>query len=112
MGSEYFWKGVELDGPYPRIWYPDEEPTPAASAERKPSEPVPSSKTQPERVSEFRTRHGLTAEGMDELFGYGSKGRTTRLWETKGAPRYIGVLMAYMDRHGIEIAKDMASAAK
>jgi hypothetical protein len=95
-----------LDGPYPRIWFPDEEPSPAASVESKPHKPVPSSKTSPKKVIAFRKRHDLTAEAMDELFGYGSKGRTTRLWESKGAPRYIGVLMAYMDAHGVEIAKN------
>jgi hypothetical protein len=67
------------------------------------------SKTNPDRVIDFRKRHNLTAEAMDELFGYGSKGRTTRLWESNGAPRYIGLLMAYMDRHGIKLAKDIAN---
>jgi hypothetical protein len=66
-------------------------------------------KTAPDRVIDFRKRHGLTAEAMDELFGYSSMGRTTRLWESNGAPRYIGVLMAYMDRHGVKLAKDIAN---
>lgn len=66
-------------------------------------------KTSPDRVADFRKRHSLTAEAMDELFGYSSMGRTTRLWESNGAPRYIGVLMSYMDRHGLKLAKEIAN---
>lgn len=67
------------------------------------------SKVGPDRVIDFRKRHGLTAEAMDELFGYGSKGRTTRLWESNGAPRYIGVLMGYMDKFGLGEAKKITA---
>jgi hypothetical protein len=70
------------------------------------------SKTSPDRVTEFRSRHGLTAEAMDQLFGYSSKGRVTRLWESNGAPSYVGVMMAYMDKHGTKLAEEIAKKAR
>lgn len=66
------------------------------------------SKTSPDDVREFRSRHDLSAEEMDRLFGFSSKGRATRRWEAEDAPPYVGVLMAYMDVHGLNLAKDIA----
>lgn len=65
-------------------------------------------KTSPERVRAFRERHDLSAEEMDRLFGFSSKGRSTRRWEAEDAPPYVEVLMAYMDAHGIKLARDIA----
>lgn len=67
-------------------------------------------KTPPSSVAAFRERHGLTAEQMDRLFGFTSKGRATRRWEAEDAPPYVGVLMAYMDAHGIRIAEKIAKS--
>lgn len=67
-------------------------------------------KTSPDRVREFRKRHGLTAEEMDRLFGFSSNGRATRRWEAEDAPAYVGVLIAYMDLHGLDEARRIAKA--
>lgn len=53
--------------------------------------------------------HGLDQEGLDRLFGFSSKGRASRRWEQEGAPAYVGVIMAYIDQHGLALAQEMAS---
>lgn len=67
-------------------------------------------KTSPDSVREFRERHRLTTEEMDRLLGFTSNGRVTRRWEAEDAPPYVGVLMAYMDAHGLSIARHIATA--
>lgn len=73
---------------------------------------MPSAAIGPSQVKDFRSRHGLTAEEMDRLFGYSSKGRATRLWESNGAPTYVGVLMNYMDKFGLGVASKTADQRK
>lgn len=65
-------------------------------------------KTPGKLVRDFRLRHGLTAEDMDELMGFSSKGRATRRWEAENAPSYVAILIAYMDRHGLSEARKIA----
>lgn len=67
-------------------------------------------KTPPERVVAFRQRHRLTTEELDRLFGFTSKGRATRRWEKEGAPAYVEVTMAYMDKLGLKTAREIATA--
>jgi hypothetical protein len=69
-----------------------------------------SPKTSPEDVKAFRKRHGLSARAMDRLFGFASTGRATRRWEKEDAPSYVGILMAYFDRHGTKLADQIAKS--
>ena len=66
----------------------------------------------PEEVIDFRMRHELTHEEMDSFFGFSSKGRSSRRWQKNGAPRYVGVLMAYGDRYGLSLMQEMAAYAE
>ena len=66
------------------------------------------SKTPPGVIRDFRLRHDLSAEEMDNLFGFSSKGRATRRWEKEDAPPYVGLMIDYMDRFGLDIAKKAA----
>lgn len=60
-----------------------------------------------EAVASFRARHGLTHEELDTLFGSASKGRASRRWHAEGAPRYVGILIAYADKFGLELMRKM-----
>lgn len=66
----------------------------------------------PQEVIAFRERHQLDQEALDLLFGFSSKGRTTRRWESVGAPRYVEILMAYADTYGLGIMTDRANDVK
>ena len=65
-----------------------------------------------EDVVAFRERHQLDQEALDLLFGFSSKGRTTRRWEAVGAPRYVAVLMSYVDTYGLQLMLDMTNDLK
>ena len=68
-------------------------------------------KTSTEAVVAFRERHGgLTQEDVDRLFGFSSKGRACRRWEEEGvgAPYYVTVLMAYADKYGLDLMRELA----
>lgn len=67
-------------------------------------------KTPADRVIRFRQQHGLTTEELDRLFGFTSKGRATRRWESEGAPAYVEVAMTYMDKFGLKTAREIATA--
>ncbi len=61
----------------------------------------------PQAVLEFRTRHDLTHEELDALFGSASEGRSSRRWHKNGAPRYVGILMAYADKFGLGLMRKL-----
>lgn len=65
-------------------------------------------KTPADAVSAFRERHKLDQAQMDHLFGFSSGGRATRRWEAEDAPYYVTILMAYADKFGIDLMKEMA----
>lgn len=66
-------------------------------------------KTSAEAVLDFRVRHNLTGRDLDSLMGFSSDGRATRRWEAEGAPYYVTVLMAYADRYGLDVMRDLAA---
>lgn len=61
-----------------------------------------------EEIVEFMTQHNLTHEEFDLLFGSASEGRASRRWKSGGAPRYVGILMAYANHYGLELMRVMA----
>lgn len=65
-------------------------------------------KTPAAAVAAFRERHKLDQKAMDHLFGFSSDGRATRRWEAENAPYYVTILMAYADKFGIELMKELA----
>ena len=67
-------------------------------------------KTPKEAVTDFRERHRLDQEGIDRLFGFSSKGRACRRWESEGAPYYVTILMAYADTYGIAKMEELAAS--
>lgn len=65
-----------------------------------------------EEVIAFRERHGLRQEDLGVLLGHKSKDRGVRLWEEeygKGAPYYVRIIFAYVDRYGLDVLKELAS---
>lgn len=72
---------------------------------RKPKE----ARTPAEEVRAFRTRHNLLGHELDNLMGFSSDGRATRRWESEGAPYYVTILMAYADRYGLDVMKEIAA---
>jgi hypothetical protein len=66
-------------------------------------------KTSPEMVRDFRVRHELEQDELDNLMGFFSDGRATRRWEAEGAPYYVTILMAYGDRYGLGVMKELAA---
>ncbi len=59
-----------------------------------------------ECVQAFREKHRLTGVQLDSLFGFASGGRATRRWEDpleRGAPTYVGIMMAYCDKFGCDL---------
>lgn len=66
-------------------------------------------KTPAHLVRSFRESHELTTEAMDRLCGFSSKGRTTRRWESVGAPYYVTILMAYANKFGIGLMEKLAT---
>lgn len=71
-------------------------------------QPLGSVKVPPKEIKAFRQRHRLTAEEMDDLFGFTSGGRSTRRWEKEDAPGYVRVLMGYFDKFGLDEARKIA----
>lgn len=65
-------------------------------------------KTPPETIIAFRERYDLKQEDLDRLFGFTSKGRACRRWESEGAPYYVMILMTYVDTYGIEKMKELS----
>lgn len=57
---------------------------------------------------QWRVKHNLTQPAVDRLLGFTSLGRAARRWETDGAPPYVEVLMAYIDKYGPELAEAVA----
>lgn len=66
-------------------------------------------RTNPEAIREFRQRHNLVGKDMDYLMGFFSDGRATRRWESDGAPYYMTILMAYVDRFGLDLMRELAA---
>lgn len=66
-------------------------------------------KTPGKAVAEFRERHDLTGHELDNLMGFFSDGRATRRWEAEGAPYYVTILMAYGDRYGLDVMRELAA---
>ena len=64
-------------------------------------------KVPPGTIIKFREKHGLSQTAFDRLFGFTSAGRSCRLWETKGAPPYMEVLLPYLDKYGLDLAYEM-----
>lgn len=64
----------------------------------------------PQEVLDFRTRHSLTHEELDALFGSASEGRSSRRWHKNGAPRYVGILMAYADKFGLGLMRELGQS--
>lgn len=58
-----------------------------------------------ELVKDFRERNHLRLSDVDSLLGFTSGGKTCARWESEGAPQYVGVMLAYIDQHGLEIAE-------
>jgi hypothetical protein len=67
-------------------------------------------KTPADKVRDFRTRHNLLGHEMDNLMGFSSDGRATRRWEAEGAPYYVTILMAYADRYGLDVMRELAAS--
>ncbi len=61
-------------------------------------------------IFNWRSSLGLPQRSIDRLFGFTSKGRACRLWEVKGAPPYVEVFKAYVDKYGLDLADEMAKA--
>ncbi len=56
----------------------------------------------------FREHYKLNQAQLDRLFGFISRGRTTRRWEAQGAPRYVKVLLEYGYAHGLHLMEKLA----
>lgn len=67
-------------------------------------------KTAAQAVRDFRLRHGLEQDELDNLMGFFSDGRATRRWEAEGAPYYVTILMAYGDKYGLSVMKELAAS--
>lgn len=65
-------------------------------------------KTPAAEVVAFRERHGLIQEDVDRLFGFSSGGRACRRWEEDVAPHYVSVLIAYADKFGLDLMRELA----
>ncbi|MEQ6333254.1 hypothetical protein [Sphingobium sp. MK2] len=65
-----------------------------------------------EEVVAFRVRHGLRQEDLGFLLGHKSKDRGVRIWEEEhgsGAPYYVRIIFAYVDRYGLDVLKELAA---
>lgn len=69
------------------------------------------SRTPAAAVRKFREQYNLTGEEMDRLFGFSSDGRTTRRWESAGAPYYVTLMIAYVNAHGIELMQRLSETS-
>jgi hypothetical protein len=66
-------------------------------------------KTPGSAVRDFRLRHNLTGHEFDNLMGFFSDGRATRRWEAEDAPYYVTILMAFADRYGLDVMRELAA---
>lgn len=70
----------------------------------------------PQEVKDFRARHGLaTQPQLARLLGFATNGKEARnvvRWETEGGPPYIKIMLAYAERHGLDLLKEAADGRK
>lgn len=66
-----------------------------------------------EDVQAFVTASGMQKVDLELLFGFTptARGKNIRRWELYGATPIASVLMAYMARHGLELAKEIAAGS-